>query len=115
MAQPKKDRHIRIKMKYLRQIQFGSKTLEARANYSSLRKIRAGQNLIFYCNDVKVKTKVVAIRKYKDVVSMIDSEDLEILLPDHSRQEAISVYRAIYPDQKVKENNGMLVIEVKTI
>ena len=46
---------------------------------------------------------------------IVQKEDIEKLLPGHSYEQALKVYNDIYPSWKVKQNNGMLVIEIKKV
>lgn len=106
------EKNILIKMKYLNLIQNSKKTLEARAFYPSLKKIKVGDIITFYCEKTKCKTKIIALRKYSSIKSMLENEEINKLLPNHSFNEAYNVYKKIYPNFKVREF-GLLVIEVE--
>lgn len=105
-------KNILIKMKYLKLISSGIKTLEARAFYPSLKKIKVGDEMTFYCENIKCNTKIIALRRYSNIKSMLENEDINKLLPNHNFNQAYNVYKKIYPDYKVREF-GLLVIQVE--
>jgi ASC-1-like (ASCH) protein len=66
----------------------------------------------FFCNDVEHFTTVTGLRRYSSFQEMLKNEDIQKLLPGHNYKSALDVYREIYPDEKVKAEGGVLVIEV---
>ena len=74
--------------------------------------VKVGDIITFYCEKTKCKTKIIALRKYSLIKSMLKNEEINKLLPNHSFNEAYNVYKKIYPNFKVREF-GLLVIEVE--
>lgn len=108
-------KRLQIKLKYLRLISNGLKTLEARANYSSLSDVKVGNVILFFCDDLSCLVRVKAIRHHKNVITMLNNEDIKKLLPGCDYNAARLIYNKIYPQNKVEANGGMLVFEVEKI
>ncbi|HMT01613.1 MAG TPA: ASCH domain-containing protein [Candidatus Absconditabacterales bacterium] len=102
-----------IKMPYLLEIKSGKKTVEARANYSNLRKIQEGQEVVFVSGSLRVNVIVERISLYKSVDEMLENEEIDTLIPGANFEEALTIYNSIYPPDKVKKNNGMRVFSIK--
>ncbi len=106
---------IRFKRKYLLMISSGKKDLEARLNYPSLRRIKVGDIVNFFWENISVIVKIIAIRKYDDFSGMINSEDSSRLVPGMSSKDALREYQKIYSQEKVEENEGVIVFEVEVL
>lgn len=104
-----------IKMPYLKMIKNGSKPLEARANYPNLRNIKENDIIIFMSGSIELHTITKRITSYKTVDEMLNNEIVDHLVPGMSFKEARNVYNSIYPPEKVKKNNGMIVFELKVL
>ncbi len=106
---------IRFKRKYLLMISSGEKDLEARVNYPSLRKIKVGDVVDFFWENISVIVKIIAIRRYNDFSEMINNENPNRLVPGMSGKDALREYQKIYSQKKVSENKGVIVFEVEVL
>jgi len=110
-----KKRKLFIKMPYLKMIDNGSKPLEARANYPNLRSISEGDQVTFLSGKMNVPTLIKRVTIYKTVDEMLKNENIDHLIPGSTYSEARKAYNDIYPSEKVRNNNGMVVFELERI
>lgn len=106
---------LRFKRKYFMMAQSGNKTLECRVNYPDLRVIKKGEQIRYFWEDLELIVEIVNIRRYQTFREMLEKEDVNKLVPGMSREDALREYESIYPDWKVKKNNGLVVFEHKII
>ncbi|MGH3327633.1 MAG: ASCH domain-containing protein [Streptomycetales bacterium] len=77
MAEPNThERTINIRKSYLELIAHGTKTIEVRVAYPSMRKITAGQVLRFTSEDRACRTQVTKVAEYPSFEAMLDVEDV---------------------------------------
>jgi ASC-1-like (ASCH) protein/ribosomal protein S18 acetylase RimI-like enzyme len=104
---------IRLKQKYLDYIRDGKKTLEVRVGYSSVRKLRSGEQLNFLSKDDSLLVFIKSIRTYPSFTKMLEQEDYRKIVPDQGRSGVEALLRQIYrPD---KERLGVYVFEVEPV
>jgi len=108
-------RTMSIYKQYLRLIASGSKTVEVRVEYSSMRKIAVGDRIRFASGDEECLTEVVRVTEYPSFEAMLDHEDARSIGAEEgeSREELLASIRDIYPPQK--EALGVLAIEVRRV
>lgn len=103
---------LRIKKNYYNQINNGIKKLEIRVGYSQIRKIKAGDTIIFKDYSSQ-KFEVVRITRYDNFAEMLASENTQEVIPNVSKNKALDMLKKIYP--KDKERLGVYVIELRKI
>lgn len=103
---------MRVKMQYFRAIMAGTKPLEVRVGYDSIKKIRVGDRLQLESNRETGIVEVVKISLYKSFEEMLQQEKAGHIVPDNPRS-ALSVLRRIYPAEK--EKLGVYVLELKVV
>jgi ASC-1-like (ASCH) protein len=106
-------RLIRIYRKYFDLITSGSKTIELRVGYSSMRRIKPGQLLRFVSQNESCLTRVVAVREYATFDKLFQQEDWKRINPDLPLDEQIKEVRRIFPREK--EALGVLAIEIERV
>ncbi|GAA1956318.1 ASCH domain-containing protein [Kitasatospora viridis] len=111
---PEQDRVIRIRRPYLDLIADGTKTIEVRVGYPSMRRIYAGQVLVFESGGTRCRTEVVKVTEYESFEEMLDAEDNEAIGSEGMTQgELLAACRDIYPPEK--EALGVLAIHLRRI
>lgn len=90
------ERHIDIRKPYLRLIQDGTKTIEVRVGYPSMKKITAGQLPRFVSGDDSCLTEVVKVVEYPSFDAMVDAEDPAAIGGDMDRETLLAACREIY-------------------
>jgi len=109
---PQPERVIHIRRPYLDLIEAGTKTIEVRVGYSSMRKIEPGQVLVFESGDASCRTRVVAVAEYPSFEDMLDAEDNEAIGSEGmTREQLLAACRDIYPPEK--EKLGVLAIHLE--
>lgn len=110
-AQPK--RELNIRKEYLELIAGGTKTIEVRVGYPSIRRIQEGQDLTFVSGEQRVPTRVKRVTEYSSFDEMLDHEDPLSIGGElgESKEELLSVIRGIYPLEK--ERLGVLALEIE--
>lgn len=104
-------RTMRVKKRFFDLIQSGKKNLEVRVGYDTINRIQAGEsiNLITHTSNFNVRIK--AIRKYRTFEEMLNIEPYDHIAPDSSsKEEVLSLLKAIYPPEK--EKLGVVVLEL---
>jgi ASC-1-like (ASCH) protein len=106
-------RTMSIYRRYLRLIAAGSKAVEVRVGYPSMRKIAAGDRIRFVSGDEECLTTVTRVTEYPSFEAMLDHEDAGSIGADEhgSREELLAAIRTIYPPGK--EALGVLAIGVE--
>ncbi|MFF2079243.1 ASCH domain-containing protein [Kitasatospora sp. NPDC058162] len=109
---PEHDRVIQIRRPYLDLIVDGTKTIEVRVGYPSMRRIHPGQALVFESADTRCRTQVVKVAEYESFEEMLDAEDNEAIGSEGmDRLELLAACREIYPPEK--EALGVLAIHLR--
>ncbi|MFJ4191902.1 ASCH domain-containing protein [Kitasatospora sp. NPDC089509] len=109
---PEQPRVIQIRRPYLDLIATGTKTIEVRVGYPSMRRIQPGQTLLFESGDARCRTRVLKVEEYPTFEAMLDTEDNEAIGSEGmNRTELLAACREIYPPQK--EALGVLAIHLR--
>jgi len=111
--QPAKQRTLRIYDRYFRMIADGSKTLEVRVGYGSIRRIREGDVLVFQARNATCRRRVTAVRTYPDFAQMLDQEDATKINPSQPAAQQLVDIRRIFP--RDKEALGVYVFELEPV
>lgn len=108
-------RELNLRKPYLQLIADGIKTVEVRVGYPSMRKIAAGQDLMFTSGDQTVTTRVKRVTEYPSFDAMLDHENPRAIGGElgESRERLLGVIREIYPPEK--EQLGVLAIEIERL
>ncbi len=104
-------RAISIYRKYYDMIADGTKTIEVRVGYSSMKRIKPGTLLEFQCQRDACLTRVIAVREYKSFDEMMSVEDHVKINPHAGKEEQLKEIRKIF--QPEKEKLGVLAIEIE--
>lgn len=100
----------RIKKEYFYQLRSGAKKLEIRVGYSWVRKVKKGDLIRFEHYDTPNTFLVKRISIYKSFESMLESEDVDMILPGVTSVEALKILQGIY--HKGKEKLHVYVFEL---
>jgi ASC-1-like (ASCH) protein/predicted GNAT family acetyltransferase len=103
---------MRVKRQYFDAIMAGTKPLEVRIGYNSIRKIAAGDQIRLECARLAGIVQVVAVRVYDTFAEMFDKEEAGHIVPENP-QGALKVLQGIYPPDK--EALGVYVLQLKVI
>lgn len=95
--------------KYFKRIVSKKKKLEARINYSSVRKIKIGDKVRFFWENRSIDVRIIDIRVYQSFKEMLEQENSALLIPGVSKEMVLTEYQKIYPDWKVKKFGGLRV------
>lgn len=96
-----------IREAYLAQILSGRKTIEVRAGYSNIARLRVGDRLLL---NERHPFIIRRIGRYADIQDLLAHEDTTSIAPDLSTGELETALRALYPPEK--EALGMFAIEI---
>lgn len=111
---PSGERTINIRKPYFDLIASGTKTVEVRVGYPSMRKITAGQVLRFACGDASLRARVTEVIVYPSFEAMVDAEDNTAIGGEGmTREELLAACRDIYPPEK--ESLGVLAIHLRLL
>ena len=106
-------RSMPIYKRFFDMIAAGTKTVEIRVAYSSMKKIQVGQGMRFECRAEQCLTKVKRITQYASFEELLASERLSAINPTISKDEQLKELRKIFtPD---KESLGVLAIEIEKV
>lgn len=103
---------IRIYKKYFDMIKDGSKTIEVRVAYPSMKSIRVG-TIIWFNDDPNCKRRVKRVGSYASFHEMMKSEDPKKINPHDSAEQQLSDIGKIYPPHK--EKLGVLIFELEAV
>lgn len=101
----------RIKKEYFYQLRSGVKNLEIRVGYSWVRKVEKGDLIRFEHYNAPNTFLVKRISIYKSFESMLESEDVDMILPGVTSVEALKILQGIY--HKGKEKLHVYVFELE--
>jgi ASC-1-like (ASCH) protein len=113
LATATRARDMPIYKRYYDLIADGSKTVEVRVAYSSMLRIKAGDQILFTCRNENTLTRVKRVTRYNDFDEMFDHESAEAINPTADRTEQLQAIREIFPAEK--EALGVLAIEVEKV
>jgi ASC-1-like (ASCH) protein len=113
LATTTRARDMPIYKRYYDLIADGSKTIEVRVAYSSMLRIKAGDQIRFTCRNENTLTRVKRVTRYNDFDEMFDHESAEAINPTTGRAEQLQAIRDIFPPEK--EALGVLAIEVERV
>lgn len=103
-------RTIRTKQRYLDFIKAGTKPLEVRVAYNTMKSIRVGERVRFASRDDSQVVVIRDVRKYPSFSEMALVEDVGKIVPGQPPEEVISILKRIYPPEK--ERLGVVVLDV---
>jgi ASC-1-like (ASCH) protein/N-acetylglutamate synthase-like GNAT family acetyltransferase len=103
---------MRVKPQYFNAIMAGTKSLEVRVGYESIKKIRKGDNLRLECGQRSGIVHVADVRIYKTFDGMLMFEKAGEIVPDNPTH-ALDVLTRIYPPEK--EGLGVYVLELRVV
>ena len=101
---------LTLKKIYLDQMRNGKKRLEVRVGYSKIKRIAAGDSIVFLSRDDEYQAHVKAVRNYKSFSEMLDVEDAGQIVPGKSKREVEKALKAIFPPNR--EAFGVYVFEL---
>ncbi|MFF1791891.1 ASCH domain-containing protein [Kitasatospora sp. NPDC058243] len=106
-------RNIQIYKQYFDLITDGSKTVEVRVAYASMKRIRVGDLLNFTCRGEERLTKVKRIGTYRTFKEMFGTEDVKAVNPHATEAEQLRAIHAIFPPEK--EALGVITFEIERV
>lgn len=106
-------RSIQIYKQYFDLIADGSKTVEVRVAYDSLKRIKAGDLLNFTCRGEECLTRVKRVGRYRTFKEMFGTEDVKAVNPNATAAEQLRAVQAIFPPHK--EALGVLTFEIERV
>jgi ASC-1-like (ASCH) protein len=106
-------RNIQIYKEYYDLIADGSKTVEVRVAYDSMKRIKVGDLLNFTCRGEECLTRVLRVGKYRTFKEMFGTEDVKAVNPHATEAEQLRAIQAIFPPHK--EALGVLTFEIERV
>jgi len=107
-----KTRVMRIYKQYFNLIKDGSKTVEVRVAYQSMKSIVVG-TIICFNNDPSCVRRVKRVTYYKSFSEMMSRENPKTLNPYRTAEEQLSDIRKIFPPDK--EQLGVIAFELEKV
>lgn len=109
----RRERNLHIRKPYFDLIASGTKTVEVRVGYASMRKIKADQELTFVSGEERLRVRVVRVAEYGSFELMLNHEDPIAIggALGGDRERLLEAIRAIYPPEK--ERLGALAIHIE--
>lgn len=101
-----------IKDKYFNQHKNGDKDIEVRVGYSSIKKAKQGDTLVF-ANHEADEFEIIRVATYPSFDAMLKKESCQRILPGASVSQTLKTLRKIYP--KGKEALGVYAVELRLI
>ncbi|GAA0950166.1 ASCH domain-containing protein [Nonomuraea longicatena] len=106
-------REMNLYRRYFDLVADGTKTIEVRVQYASLRTLAADDHIRFVCGRDDVLTRVKRVARYRTFEEMIDTEGPAKVNPTSPREQQLANIRRIYGPEK--EALGVLAIEIELI
>lgn len=103
---------MRVKQQYFNAIMAGTKPLEVRVGYDSIKKIQKGDHIRLECGRLSGTIQVAGVRVYKTFAEMLKHEKAGHIVPEDPSL-ALRVLQGIY--HREKEALGVYVFEVKVV
>lgn len=113
LATAQRTRDMPIYKRYYDLIANGSKTIEVRVAYTSMQRIKAGDQIRFTCRNENTLTRVKRVSRYLSFDEMFDHEQAEAINSTAGRDEQLQAIREIFPPEK--EALGVLAIEIERV
>jgi ASC-1-like (ASCH) protein len=113
LATAKRARDMPIYKRYYDLIANGSKTIEVRVAYTSMLRIKAGDQIRFTCREEATLTRVKRVARYENFDAMFARENPAAINPTATPTEQLRAIREIFPPEK--EALGCLAIEIERI
>ena len=115
MSNPARRKDMNLKRPYFMLVADGTKTVEVRVAYESMKKIEPGWEILFHSGDEECLTRVRDVRTYSSFEGMLDHEDMRAIGGElgESRGDLLRAIRDIYSPEK--EALGVLAIEIERI
>lgn len=113
LATATRARDMPIYKQYYDLIANGSKTVEVRVAYTSMKRIKADDRIRFTCRGESTLTRVKRVTRYDSFDDMFDRESAGAINPTASRDEQLRAIRDIFPPEK--EALGVLAIEIERV
>nr|WP_280722493.1 ASCH domain-containing protein [Kitasatospora sp. MAA4] len=102
-----------IYRQYFDLIADGSKTVEIRVAYDSMKRIRPGDLINFTCREDSCLTRVKRVATYRTFKEMFGTEKVEAVNPKATEEEQLKAIHAIFPPEK--EALGVIAIEIERV
>ncbi|MEV8100149.1 ASCH domain-containing protein [Kitasatospora sp. NPDC085879] len=106
-------RDMPIYKRYYDLIANGTKTIEVRVAYTSMLRIKPGDQIRFTCRNEATLTRVKRVSRYHDFDDMFDHENPAAINPTATPTEQLRAIREIFPPEK--EALGCLAIEIEKV
>ncbi|WP_348533219.1 ASCH domain-containing protein [Kitasatospora sp. MAA4] len=110
---PARPRNMAIYRQYFDLIADGSKTVEIRVAYDSMKRIRPGDLINFTCREDSCLTRVKRVATYRTFKEMFGTEKVEAVNPKATEEEQLKAIHAIFPPEK--EALGVIAIEIERV
>ncbi len=112
VLQEKVMKTMRVKRQYFNAILAGTKPLEVRVGYSSIKSIKKGDQIRLECGRDAGIVQVDDVRIYPNFAAMLQKENAGHIVPDNPGH-ALEVLRSIYHEEK--ERLGVHVLQLKVV
>jgi ASC-1-like (ASCH) protein len=106
-------REMNLYRRYFDLVANGTKTVEVRVEYPSLRSLKAGDYIRFICGRDDALTKVTRVTRYETFEQLLDTEGPERVNPASPRDQQLANIRRIYGPEK--EALGVLAIQIELV
>ncbi len=103
---------MRVRRQYFDAIMAGTKSLEVRVGYSSIKRIQKGDSIRLENDRSSGVVQVVDVRVYKTFAEMLQHENVGSIVPDNPAG-ALQTLQHIYPPDK--EQLGVYIFEFKVL
>jgi ASC-1-like (ASCH) protein len=112
MSRRSNQRTMRIYKQYFDLIKNGTKTIEVRVAYPSMKSITVG-TVILFNDDPDCSCRVKRVAQYKTFDEMMAAEDPQKIHPTLSADEQLTDIKRIYPPEK--EKLGVIIFEFEKV
>jgi ASC-1-like (ASCH) protein len=104
---------MRVKQRYLDYIKAGTKPLEVRVGYDSIKSIKAGERIRLASRDDSQVVVVRDVRAYDSFDEMAMIENLSHVVPGQRPAAVLKTLKEIYPPSR--EQLGVIVLNVEPV
>ena len=106
---------LSLKQPWFNYIKNGEKKIEGRLCKGLFKKLKIGDKVLWYNNNLKVMTKIIDIIKYKSFNELLVTEKLNNVLTNiKSIEEGVSIYNKFYSPED-EEKFGVIGIKLEVI